>query len=445
MNSPRTLFARTGTTLAVAFAVFLLFSVVVVIAFILVPVARQAAEDLAALMVLSAQTWVELPETTRPIFERHLLEEYELKVGIAEGELPAKLNPLPYLHFIENELTERTGEPVTVTTQYQDGTWYCADTRMGEQLIRVCFPRSRIGASPPLAVLLVILAGAAVILLTSLLLVRRLTAPLARLSAATSVIKRGEVPAPLPETGPRELVELTRNFNNMGRELGELLENRTTLLAGISHDLRTPLTRMRLALELLVPNTPNKDLTDRLQHNMEEMERLISYTLELARSLECHQMEEVDLREFIDGIIGEYRQAGKTIEWEPDACCYCSIDTLALRRILTNLIDNAIRYGGSEPVTVLCHCSPVKAVIQILDRGTGIPERDIEAVFRPFHRLESSRSRRTGGSGLGLSIARQLANAHGWTIELSAREGGGTEARIEIHRQLTCSPRHHSR
>ncbi|HHH43371.1 MAG TPA: HAMP domain-containing protein [Gammaproteobacteria bacterium] len=443
MNSPRTLFARTGTTLAVAFAVFLLFSVAVVIAFILVPVARQAAEDLAALMVLSAQTWIELPETTRPLFERHLLEEYELRIGIAEGVLPDTLNPLPYLRFLEKALRERSGVPVNITSQQLDGTWYCADIPMGQRLIRACFPRSRIGASPPLAVLLVILAGAVAILLTTLLLVRRLTDPLARLSAATSVIKRGEVPAPLPETGPRELADLTRNFNNMGRELGELLENRTTLLAGISHDLRTPLTRMRLALELLTAKTPDRNLTDRLQHNVEEMERLIGYTLELARSLESHEEEEVDLREFMDGIVGEYRQAGKTIEWQPGVCCYCSIDTLALRRILTNLIDNAIRYGGGTPVTVHCHCNPVKAVIQVLDRGTGIPERDIEAVFRPFHRLESSRSRRTGGSGLGLSIARQLADAHGWSITLSAREGGGTEARIEIPRQLTRSPAHH--
>ncbi len=445
MNSPRTLFARTGTTLAVAFAVFLLFSVVVVINFILMPVAKQGAEDLAALMMLSAQTWVELPSTTRPIFERHLLEEYELKVGVTDGEQPPKINPLPYLQFLENELTKRGGEPITLTTKEHAGTWYCADMLMGDQIIRVCFPRSRLGASPPMATVLVIIAGAFAILLTSMLLGRRLTGPLARLSAATSLIKRGEVPAPLPETGPRELVELTRNFNTMGRELGELLENRTTLLAGISHDLRTPLTRMRLALELLSPGTENKQLIDRLQRNMEEMDRLISYTLELARSLESHEMEEVDLREFVDGIVGEYRQSDKAINWEPKDCCYCSIDTLALQRILTNLIDNAIRYGSSEPVTVQCHCDPDNAVIQVMDRGAGIPESDIEAVFRPFHRLESSRSRRTGGSGLGLSIARQLADARGWTVDLSARDGGGTEAHIQIPRQVTYSPHHHSR
>ena len=445
MNHPRTLFARTGITLAIAFAVFLLFSAAVVVNFILVPVAKQGAEDFAALMLLAAQTWVELPPKTRPVFERYLLDEHELEIEITDSELPPATNPLPYLRFIEDELVKRTEAPVTITTKEHAGTWYCADTPTGEQPIRVCFPRSRLGASPPMAALLVIIAGAIAILLTSLLLVRRLTDPLARLSAATSVIKRGEVPALLPETGPRELVELTRNFNTMGRELGELLENRTTLLAGISHDLRTPLTRMRLALELLAPDTENKPLIDRLQRNMEEMDHLISYTLELARGLEFHEMEEVDLREFVDGIVGEYRQSDKAIDWEPKDCCYCMIDSLALRRILTNLIDNAICYGGSAPVTVQCHCDAENVFIQVLDRGEGIPESDIEAVFRPFHRLESSRSRRTGGSGLGLSIARQLADPRGWSIDLSARDGGGTEARIQIPRQLTYSPRRHSR
>lgn len=438
MNSPRTLFARTGTTLTAAFVVFLLFSVAVVVNFILVPVAKQGAEDFATLMMLSAQTWVDLPPTTRPIFERHLMQEYELEIGIAGSALPARRNPLPYLRFLENELTKRTETPITITAEAEhSGKWYCADTPTGEQLIRICFPWSRIGASPPLAAILVIVAGAIAILLTSLLLVRRLTDPLSRLSAATSLIKRGEIPEFLPETGPKELVELTHNFNTMGRELYELLENRTTLLAGISHDLRTPLTRMHLALELLPPNTENKPLIDRLQRNMEEMDRLISYTLELARGLESHEQEEVDLREFVDGIVSEYIQTGKNIVWEPEHCCYCTIDTLALRRILTNLIDNAIRYGGPAPVTVGCHCDLENAIIEVLDRGKGIPETEIEAVFRPFHRLESSRSRRTGGSGLGLSIARQLANPRGWAIDLFSRDGGGTGAQILIPRQVT--------
>ena len=138
------------------------------------------------------------------------------------------------------------------------------------------------------------------------------------------------------------------------------------------------------------------------------------------------------MREFIDGIIANYRRPDTVIDWEPQSYCPVSIDTMAMQRVLINLFDNAIRYGGNKPVTVRCRRDRDATVIRVLDRGEGIPESEREAVFRPFHRLETSRSRRTGGSGLGLAIARQLSDARGWSIELLPREGGGTEARLRI-------------
>jgi len=108
------------------------------------------------------------------------------------------------------------------------------------------------------------------------------------------------------------------------------------------------------------------------------------------------------------------------------------VDTLALQRVLTNLIDNAMRYSGERPVELRCHCEAAAVVIQVLDRGPGIPEQERDNIFQPFHRLEGSRSRRTGGSGLGLAITRQLCDLHGWDIRLLPRAGGGTEARLHI-------------
>ncbi len=432
MRHPRTLFARTGITIGITFAIFLLFSSAVVINYILVPLARRAAEDVGTLMVLSAQTWGELTPAARPAFEKELMKNHALKVGLAESPFPVTSNPWPYLHFIENMLEQHLGKPVALLEDHQATSWFYADIPMGGQTIRVGFPSSRVAVRPPFAALLVILAGAIAVVLTSLLLVRRLTLPLARLSEATSRVGRGEVLEPLPETGPRELVELTHNFNIMERELGELIENRTTLLAGISHDLRTPLTRMRLALELLPEDRTNTELTNRLRRDMEEMDQLIGVTLEMARGTKTRDTENVDLREFLDGIVTGYEQSGTRIDWRPGACCYCAIAPMALQRILLNLIDNAIRYGNDAPPAVECHCEPEQAVIQVLDRGAGIPEHEREAVFRPFHRLESSRNRRTGGSGLGLAIARQLADAQDWEIELLPRDRGGTVARIRI-------------
>ncbi len=429
MHRSLSLFARTSITLAIALAVFMLFTVASMVNFILIPLAKQGAGDLAALMVLSAQTWVELPPETRPFLEQELIEEYQLTVSVAEDPLPQTTSLLPFLRFLEQALAKRIGQPATIRAQVEDGVWYCTDIPMGGRVIRVSFPRERIGARPPTAALLVILAGGVVILLTTLLLVRRLTRPLARLCDATSRIGRGESPRPLPESGPRELATLTRRFNRMAGEIAELLANRTILFAGISHDLRSPITRMQLALEMLPDNTDPR-LVERLRQDLEQMNQLISDSLDLAQGLGPSESEEVDLRDFVDNIVTAYRRSDAAIDWQPGHCCLCRVDTLALRRVLVNLLDNALRYGGGRPVEVGCRCDEAGACVSVLDRGPGIPEAEREAVFQPFHRLEGSRSRSTGGSGLGLAIASQLCNAHGWSIDLAARGGGGTEARV---------------
>ncbi len=432
MGHSRTLFARTGITLSIALLVFLLFTVAVILNYILVPLGKRAADDFTALMVLSAQTWVELPPGTRPDFERELQERYRLKLTLAESQLPPSKSLLPYLQFLENSLEEYTGEKIPVSVASNKPLVFAVDISMAGRALRFSFPRERIGAQPPAAVLLVIIAGMLVILLTTLLLVRRLTDPLTRLSEATARVGHGDTLAPLPETGPREIAVLTHNFNRMAREVTELLANRTTLFAGISHDLRTPITRMQLALELL-PGDSDPTVVNSLRQGLEDMNRLIQDTLELARGLQPHAAEEVDLRDFLDGIIADYRRSSATeIYWSPGTCCICTVETLALHRVLTNLIDNAVRYGGDHPVEVRCDCPAGAAVFRILDRGTGIPAAEREAVFRPFYRLETSRSRATGGSGLGLAIARQLCETHGWEISLQAREGGGTQAQVRV-------------
>ena len=429
---PQTLFARTGITIGIAFTVFLVFSGAIVISYILVPLAQRAADDVSTLMVHSVQAWVDLPPSDRPAFAKELMDNHQLKIELAGEPLPETTNPWPYLLFIENALQQQLGQPIALQEDHLATPWFYADIVMDEHTVRIGFPRSRVAARPPLAVLLLVLGSAVAILLTSLLLVRRLTQPLERLSEATSRIGRGEMHEPLPETGPKELSELTHNFNVMEQELNELIENRTTLLAGISHDLRTPLTRMRLALEMLPEDRTYSGLTSRLRHDTQEMDQLINVALEMARGTRTDDSDEIDLREFLDGIVSDYVQSGRYIDWKPQKCCLIAVNTVALQRIVMNLLDNAIRYDGSAAPAIECYCEAETAVIDILDRGPGIPENEREAVFRPFHRLETSRNRRTGGSGLGLAIARQLAEAQCWKIELLAREGGGTIAQIRI-------------
>jgi two-component system osmolarity sensor histidine kinase EnvZ len=264
------------------------------------------------------------------------------------------------------------------------------------------------------------------VLLTALLLVRRITVPLARASRAAGVVGRGGMPEPLPETGPQELADLARRFNQMAREVHELLENRTTLLGGISHDLRTPLTRLQLKLELLQRNFDPAKL-DSMANDLAEMNTLIGGYLELARSTQPELAQDLDMDELL-GRLAEKHGA----RYHSGGPCRFRAGPGALTRILDNLLQNARRYGkdGEAAPELHLQCGAKRLEISVLDSGPGIPEAELEKVLRPFYRLDASRASATGGTGLGLAIVKQLAEINGWEIRLANRPGGGLEARL---------------
>ena len=431
MRRPQSLFAKTGISLAITMLLFLTISALAVTNYILIPVSKRAANDFASLIVLSAKTWVELPPETRPDFEHELLEKYDLTIAPITKSLPAEPSYLPYIHFLEDALKKLTGIPIKVRTLQQDGGCFCVDIPAGDRVLRVSFNKDRIGARPPIASVLILLGGSLLILLASFILARRITVPVTRLSEATAQVGREREPVLLPETGPRELVILTRHFNTMAKEITELLASRTTLFAGISHDLRTPLTRMQLAVEMLTEQQ-DPELIERIKQDLEEMNELIGDTLELARGLSQHKPETILLRDLIDEVVEGFKFKQVQISFKPQNHCVCTVDTHALRRILTNLIDNAIRYSDAAPVEIHCNHSDDMITLQVLDRGKGIPDSEREAVLRPFYRLEQSRSRATGGSGLGLAIVQQLCKINRWQLQVLEREGGGSIVKITI-------------
>lgn len=423
--------AQTARTLAIAFGVFIVIAAAGIIWFMMVPMARRSAEDLAALMMLSAQTWTELPPQTRSAFEDELVREHNLWLQAdVSTPLPVHAHYYPYMSFLEEALSRHSGRAIHIKITNWEENWFWVELPVGKRIIRVGFPQSRIQVQPPLAGLVVLLAGIALSLLTARLLARRIAGPLAQLSAAAASVGQGDAPGLLPESGPQELAQLARSFNRMAREVRELLANRTTLLAGISHDLRSPLARMRVALEMLPPDTDAK-LSARLQTDLEEMNRLIGTFLELARGLQREEAQDLELQEIIGQLAADIGADAARIEVR-DCDCRVRAGPIALHRILSNLIENAVRYGEGRPITVVCRQSAESVGIAVLDLGPGIPQDELEAVFRPFHRLETSRSQATGGSGLGLAIARQLADANGWHLSLHARTGGGLEARLEL-------------
>lgn len=423
----RSLFARTALTLALAFVVFQVAAFWVVTRTLIIPVAERSADDLAGLIVLSAQTWVELPPQTRVAFERELARQHGLRLTTVDIDATEDAPQFAFRQQIESALSRRVGDEVVLRgVPGKAAAWL--DIPVGGHDLRVGFFPDRYAVKPPLAAVAVIVLGAFLSLLTALFLVRRITVPLARASQAASQVGAGELPDPLPETGPAELAELARRFNIMAAEVRALLDNRTTLLAGISHDLRTPMTRLQLNLEML-RDAPSPARIDRAMNDLADMNRLITGYLELARTTQAEMKVRFDLA----GLLEE-TAADAGLSWPGAASCEMEGARMAVRRIVANLIQNAQRYGGGTPVELRLECAAKQARVIVRDSGAGIPDDQLEKVFRPFYRLEASRSQATGGTGLGLAIVRQLAETNGWKVALANRPQGGLEAVLEIPR-----------
>jgi two-component system, OmpR family, osmolarity sensor histidine kinase EnvZ len=425
------LFVRTALTLALALIVFQASALWVVYQTVIVPVAEQSADDLSGLVVLSAQTWVELPPATRPAFEAELERRHGLTLTSGKAGATGPATEFSFRDVIEEALSDRIGEPVALYSTPGDATVW-VDVPVGEHDLRVGFLPQRYAVQVPLAAGGMVALGTLLSLLTSVLLVRRLAVPLARAATAARQVGAGELPQPLPETGPSELVEFARRFNCMAQEVRELLDNRTTLLAGISHDLRTPLTRLRLTLELL-RERPAPERIDRALADLDTMNTLIAGYMELARSTRIEARERCDIRPLLAELAAEAAIRWEGVESkEAAAPCVLEVSPLALRQIVRNLIQNAQRYGGDQSPELRLETTAHRVRIIVRDFGPGIPEDQLDKVFRPFYRIETSRSPATGGSGLGLAIARQLAESQGWRINLQNRRNGGLDAVVEM-------------
>jgi two-component system osmolarity sensor histidine kinase EnvZ len=418
--------------LVAAFVVFELIAAVAVMTFLMLPMARRAAGDFGELLALSAETWSELPPETRPAFERHLVEVHRIELLVAQPEgLQARAGHGPYVRNLERSLSGQFGTRVEVSDSQRSGEeWHWVALPSADRTLWLGFPHSRIGTQPVMTILVTLLAGCVLAGVAAWWLAHRTIEPLRRLDAAAVTLGRGETPQALPETGPRELAALAHRVNALGRQVHDLLDGRTTLLAGLSHDLRTPLARMRLALEMLA-RRPDPALIVRLDKDVEEMNRLVGEMLELARGLVRESPIDVDVAALLEELAAQARVAGGSIDVSTEACAVC-VAPMALRRLLGNLLANAQRYGGGQPIELRAIRAGDGVRIGVLDRGPGIPLDQIEAVFRPFHRVEPSRSPGTGGSGLGLAIVRQLAQSNGWTVSLENRAGGGLTAEVLI-------------
>jgi len=268
-----------------------------------------------------------------------------------------------------------------------------------------------------------------VIALLSIWAARRLTAPLARFATAAERLGVDGEAEPLPEAGPRELRAATRAFNRMQERLRRFVADRTQMLAAISHDLRTPLTRLRLRAELVDdPEMQRKMLAD-----LDEMEAMITATLAFARDdAQREPRGPLDLADLLQSLCEDRSDAGQSAEYQGPVHSVVDARSVALRRAFANLMDNAIAYGGGCRVRLAEEDGQVR--VEIDDDGPGIPEDQHEKVFAPFYRLDPSRNKATGGVGLGLSTARTIVRGHGGDITLANRKDGGLRATVTLPR-----------
>jgi len=263
----------------------------------------------------------------------------------------------------------------------------------------------------------------------SLLAVRWLTRPLERLAQAADTLGRDLDQPPLPDSGPDEMRRAAKAFNTMQARLQRLVNDRARLLAAISHDLKTPLTRMRLRAELLEDN----DLRVRLLADIDEMSHLVETTLDFVRDAAGDEpARPLDVDALLGALQADYEDTGRTVDIDGQMMAPFSGRPQALRRALANLVDNAFNYAGTAAIEI--DDGPSVLELRIIDRGPGLPEEALERVLEPFQRGETSRSRATGGTGLGLAIARSIARAHGGELTLANRPGGGLIAQLRLPR-----------
>lgn len=266
-----------------------------------------------------------------------------------------------------------------------------------------------------------------VIAIVSLLLLRRITGPMRQLSEAAEKLGRGESIEPMPETGPNETRATIRAFNQMQERLTRFIDDRTQMLAATSHDLRTPLTSLRLRAELV----DDLELKSKMLATLDEMQRMVEAMLAFAREDSQHEeTRDVDLGSLVQSIVDDLGDLGHIATFTPGEKCIVRGRPYTLTRALRNIIENAARHGGGAKVSLDLRENEIAIIVE--DNGPGIPEGDQAHVFDPFIRLDEARNQESGGMGLGLGIARTIVRGHGGEIEIANKPEGGLRAIIRL-------------
>jgi two-component system OmpR family sensor kinase len=277
---------------------------------------------------------------------------------------------------------------------------------------------------------ILLIYGLAVLVVSPLawLFARRMTAPIAAFAKAAERLGRDPRAPPLDLKGSTEVNDAVIAFNQMQNRLSRYVEDRTAMIAAIAHDLRTPLTRLRFRIE-----AAPEDARAKLAADIDQMDEMISAALNFVRdATQTGERVKLELSSLLETVVDEAAEIGTPASLTASEKVVIEGDSLSLRRLIANLIDNAVKYGGVARASL--RAEPDFAVIEIEDDGPGVDSEEIERLFEPFYRREPSRSRETGGIGLGLAVVRSIARAHGGDVTLHNRPQGGLLARVMLPR-----------
>lgn len=332
------------------------------------------------------------------------------------------LHDLPPRWGRHSLLMEPVSPPILVVQMPLDGdSWLYVAT-----LLPVSIDEGNWLAGDRLFVLMVVLIT---VIGLSLWLIRGATRPLARMARAARQLGDDLEAPPLSEYGPREVAASARAFNRMQERIRSQLEERERLFSAISHDLKTPITRLRLRAEML----DDEEQRERFCDSLDELDLLVKGALASVKGLDLHENHEnVEVSALLNDIAEELKVQGGIVHVSGDRA-WIKIKPLAFKRCLINLLENAVFHGVHAEVCV--ENRDHELIVRIRDYGPGIPEVQFEHVFTPFVRLDPSRSRQSGGSGLGLSIARHIVYAHGGQLALTNHPQGGLVVTLRFHRE----------
>lgn len=425
---PRTLLLRTFMLLAALMLLSLLTWFAIITHFEREPRAKQMAQMLVSVANLTRAAMI----SAHPASRRSLLRELSDREGI--HVYPAKpfdrIGPAHLPEMLERTavlVREELGPNTRVALELNGEFALFVSFHIDGDEYWVALPRERLERKLPQQWLGWAAAAGLLALFGAWLIMFRVTRPLKALSRAALEIGRGRSPPPLPEEGPVELATVAHAFNQMNRDLARMDSDRTLILAGISHDLRTPLTRLRMGIEM---SGADQTTRDAMTTDVEEIDKTISQFLDFARTDGGEPPEQGSLSDLLQNLAEHYARLGIALDVDIAAGISLTLRPKALRRAVCNLIDNAVHYAGTaEPVGLHLRREGRTAIVEVADRGPGIPPEQMERVKRPFTRLDEARSNSTG-AGLGLAIVERIAHSHGGRFELHARDGGGLLTQI---------------